>query len=96
MFNYNSRYYPLETVQYTLNDGRSIAYKKRRFLPQGITLPLLQEVTVSDGDRLDLITYKGLGDPEQYWQICDSNDAMNPTDLTKEIGKVLRISEPQV
>jgi hypothetical protein len=95
MFDYKSRYYNLETVEYTAADGRKIAYKRRRFLPQGNDLPLLQEVTVADGDRLDLITYDTLGEPEQFWQVCDANNAMNPDDLTAEIGRVLRIAMPQ-
>lgn len=95
MFNYTSRYYSIQTAQYDTPDGRRIAYKWRRFLPQGKTLPLLQEVTVLEGDRLDLITYKGLGEPEQFWQVCDANDAMNPAELTAEIGRVLRIPIPQ-
>lgn len=95
MFDHTSRYFPLETAQYETADGRKIAYKRRRFLPQGKGLPLLQEVIVKEGDRLDLIAYGGLGDPEQFWQVCDANDAMNPEDLTAEIGRVLRIPTPQ-
>lgn len=95
MFDHTSRYYPLETAEYITADGRKIAYKRRRFLPQGQTLPLLQEVTVMDGDRLDLITYNTLGDPEQFWQICDANNAMNPDDLTAETGQIVRIAMPQ-
>jgi len=82
MFEYTSRYYNLETVQYTHDDGRKVAYKRRRFLPQGKELPLLQEVMVLEGDRADLITYKTLGDAEQFWQVCDANDILNPTELT--------------
>jgi hypothetical protein len=96
VFNYTSRYYPIDTAEYKTADGRTIAYKRRRFVPQGKTLPLLQEALVIDGDRLDLITYAGLGDPEQFWQVCDANDALNPADLTAETGRVLRIPRPQV
>ena len=95
MFDHTSRYYELETTKHTTADGREIAYKRRRFVPPGKTLPLMQEVVVVEGDRLDLITYKGLGEPEQFWQVCDANDAMNPAELTAEIGQVLRIPIPQ-
>ena len=95
MFEHTSRYAPIETAQYEIPDGRKISYKRRRFLPSGKDMPLLQEVMVLEGDRLDLITYKGLGDPEQFWQVCDANDAMNPEDLTTEVGRVLRIPLPQ-
>lgn len=96
MFEHTSRYYNLETAQYTTPDGRKIAYKRRRFLPQGQTMPLLQEVMVVEGDRLDLITYNTLGDAEQFWQVCDANNALNPTELTAEIGETIRIPMPQV
>jgi hypothetical protein len=95
MFAPNSRYYSIETVSITLADGRTVAYKKRRFLPRGANMPLLVEVTVNEGDRLDLITARTLGDPEQFWRVCDANDAMNPVDLTSEVGKNLRVPVPQ-
>ena len=96
MFDYTSRYFNLETKTYIMPDGRPVSYKRRRFLPQGKTLTVLKEVAVVGGDRLDRITNDGLGDPEQFWQVCDANDALNPIELTREIGKILRISLPQV
>jgi len=95
MFDPTSRYYAIETVQLTAPEGRVIAYKRRRFLPQGETLPLLVEVVVTEGDRLDVITARTLGDPEQFWRVADANDAMNPTELTDEIGRALRVPIPQ-
>ena len=96
MFAHTSRYYHLETINLTLANGRVVAYKRRRFLPQGEDMPLLAEVTVTQGDRLDMITARLLGDPEQFWRICDANNAMNPAELTAEIGRTLRVSVPQV
>jgi hypothetical protein len=96
MFDHTSRYYPLETVKFTPPLGRPIAYVKRRFLPQGQDLPLLGEVVVNDGDRLDRITARTLGNPEYFWRIGDANNAMNPVDLTATLGQVLRIPLPQV
>ncbi|MBD2080950.1 hypothetical protein [Leptolyngbya sp. FACHB-17] len=96
MFEHTSRYYNLETREYITPDGRKVAYKLRRFLPQGQTLPLLQEVTIIEGDRLDLITFGTLGDPLHFWQVCDANNTMNPEDLTAEIGQLIRIPTPQV
>lgn len=95
MFEPTSRYYNLETATLTQPDGRVIAYKRRRFVPQADTLPLLVELTVIQGDRLDLITARTLGDPEQYWRVCDANNALNPPDLTEEPGRVLRVPIPQ-
>jgi hypothetical protein len=95
MFNYQSRYYNLETVKLTLPDGREAVYKRRRFLPRGSAMPLLVEVSVTEGDRLDLITARTLGDPEHFWRVADANTAMNPFDLTTEVGRVLRVAVPQ-
>ncbi len=95
MFEFTSRYYNLEKEQFVTSTGRTITYVKRRFLPQGKEMPVLGEVTITEGDRLDLITYRTLGDPEQFWQICDANNAMNPVELTEELGSSLVIPLPQ-
>jgi hypothetical protein len=95
MFDETSRYASLETAHLTTPDGRVIAYVRRRFLPQGDAMPLLVAVTVTQGDRLDLIAARALGDPEQYWRVCDANDAMNPAELTQELGRTLRVPVPQ-
>ncbi len=103
MFEPTSRYYTLETATMTTAGGRVITYVRRRFLPRGDTMPLLVEVTVTEGDRLDLITARTLGDPEQFWRICDANNAMNPVDLTaipadptSALARTLRVPVPQV
>ena len=95
MFKSNSRYANLETATYTTSEGREIAYVRRRFLPRGEELTLLVEVEVGEGDRLDLITFRSLGEPEQFWQVCDANNALHPFDLTSEAGRVLRVAIPQ-
>jgi len=94
MFDPSSRYYAIDTAMTTANDGRTIAYVRRRFLPQGETLPLLGEVTAAQGDRLDLIAARTLGSAEAFWRVCDANNAMNPFDLTDEPGRVLRVPVP--
>lgn len=96
MFEHTSRYYALETATYDRSEGEAIAYKRRRFLPPIDKMQTLAEVTVTQGDRLDLITARTLGDPEQFWWIADANSAMNPPDLTHEVGRKLRIPMPQL
>jgi hypothetical protein len=95
MFDPTSRYARLETAELTDRDGRDIAYVRRRFLPQGRRMPLLAEVAVRPGDRLDIITARALGDPEHFWRVCDANDAMDPQELTKETGRALRVPVPE-
>jgi hypothetical protein len=36
---------------------------------------------VADGERLDLIAARFLGDPEQFWRLCDANRTLRPEDL---------------
>jgi len=45
--------------------------------------------TVTDGERLDIIAHRYLGDAKLWWIICDYNDLFFPLDL--EPGTVLRI-----
>jgi hypothetical protein len=94
MFESNSRYYNLESATLTTPEGEEITYKRRRFLPRGEDLPLLMEVTVTQGDRLDNITARTLGDAEAFWRVADANNAMNPDDLTAEPGKSIRVPIP--
>jgi hypothetical protein len=86
----------LEQATYTRSDGEEVRYVKRRFLPQGERMPLLATVTVNDGDRLDLITARTLGDPLQFWRLADANNTLYPADLTDEPGRQLRVPVPQV
>jgi hypothetical protein len=95
MFEQNSRYYKIETATLTDPGGREVAYKRRRFVPLAEDLQTLVNVTVVQADRLDLISSRTLGDPEQFWRICDASDAMNPPDLMAEPGKTVRIPLPQ-
>ena len=79
--NPNSRYANLDTAQFSLPDGRSVVYLRRRFVPPSSASPVAYEHTVRDGDRLDLISATYLNDPEQFWRIADANDAMDPAEL---------------
>jgi hypothetical protein len=95
MFDPTSRYASIETVTATLPDGRVVAYKRRRFLPQGRAQLLLTEAPVGAADRLDLIAARTLGVPEAFWRICDANDAMNPNALESPTGRRLRVPVPE-
>jgi hypothetical protein len=94
MFDFTSRYAKLPTFTYTAPNGQVSSYVGRRFLPDGESLPVLAQVTVGARERLDLLTYRTLGDPLQYWRIADANDAINPFDL-EEDGRTLRVPVPQ-
>jgi hypothetical protein len=94
LFPANSRYQNVETTKLVLPDGTEIVYLKRRFIPPPERFALLQEHVVVQGDRLDNITARYLGDPEQFWRVCDANRAMRPDELTDEIGRRLKITLP--
>lgn len=95
MFDSSSRYYALDNATLASTDAqgkqRLLVYKRRRFIPTDDTATLLVEHTVSDGERLDNITTRYMNDPTQYWRICDTNGAVRPTELTAQVGRVLRI-----
>lgn len=98
MFDHTSRYHGLDVASVELADGRTVSYVRRRFLPQGTTLPLLAEVAVAQGERIDLVAHRTLGDPQAYWCICDANDAMDPqrlaADAAAQPGRLLRVPLP--
>ena len=95
MFNHTSRYYLLETITLTEADDRELRYKRRRFLPDPAQLQIVRNVTVTQKDRLDLISARTLGDAEQFWQVCDANSTMNPIELTQTVGWRVKIPFPQ-
>lgn len=89
-----SRYHGIETVTMEDIDGKKIVYIRRRFLPPPERFALLQEHVVTQGERLDNITARYLGDPEQFWRLCDANAAMRPEEL-EEMNRRLRITLPE-
>jgi hypothetical protein len=90
-----SRYFGIETSKFESADRREIIYVNRRFVPAPERFALLQEHVVVQGERLDNITARYLGDPEQFWRVCDANRAMRPEELTETIGRRLRITLPE-
>lgn len=92
MFDTTSRYHDLETATLTLPDGRQVRYVRRRFLPPLASGPVYVEHSVAEGERLDHITARYLGDPERFWQLADINNAMRPEALVEEIGRKLHVS----
>ena len=95
MFPVTSRYYGIEIAQFTTSDGQVVAYLRRRFLPAAANAVVMTEHEVMQDERLDNITARYLGDPEQFWRLCDANNAMHPNDVTAEIGRRIKIPLPQ-
>lgn len=91
----NSRYYGIDTATLNRTDGRTTIYLRRRFVPPPESFTMIQEHTVVQGDRLDNISAKYIGDPEFFWRICDANGAIRPDELIETIGRILRITLPE-
>jgi hypothetical protein len=92
-----SRYYATGTLQYTDANGNNITYLAPRFVPQpgAANYAIIAQHTVKQGDRLDLLAAKYLGDPLLFWLLCDANGAVSPDDLLATPGSVLNITMPQ-
>ena len=95
LFAPNSRYAGSDTMTLQSPQGISVIYLARRFLPPADSLQLLQEHTVTEGERLDNIAAQYMGDPTLFWRLCDANDAMRPDELTETIGRTLRVTLPE-
>lgn len=91
MFFRGSRYEVIPSAELVTDEGRTIRYKRVRFIPEtpGV-LPYRTKVE----ERLDHIAFQAYGDPEQFWRICDANLAVRPDDLTAEPGTRLLLPVP--
>jgi nucleoid-associated protein YgaU len=88
MFFKGSRYRSVETARTEDDDGRAVQYKRIRFIPDRE----IQSVhTVREGERLDQISFEQYQVPEEFWRICDANDALWPPELVRDPGRELSI-----
>lgn len=93
MFSITSRYYGIATATLETPGGQ-INYVRRRIVPPPENFALLLEHVVSEGERLDNITAQYLGDPEQFWRVCDANGAIRPEELVETVGRRIKITLP--
>ena len=91
----DSRYHGLGIEQWTRPDGEIVSYVRRRFIPPAENFATLSEHLIAEHDRLDNLAAEYLGDPQQYWRICDGNGAIRPDELIETIGRRLRITLPE-
>lgn len=90
-----SRYARTDTGTWTAPDGRTIVYLRRRFVPDPGDLGTAAEHVVAQGDRVDTIAAQHIGDPEQFWRVCDGNGVLHPAELTEVVGSRVRIPLPE-
>ncbi len=95
-----SRYNGIEEAELTLPDGeggtRPVRYLRRRFLPQPDQLVTAVEHRVVQGDRLDNLSTRYLGDPLAWWRVADANLELQPEALTDTAGRRIRVALPQI
>jgi hypothetical protein len=83
----SSRYSDVGTALLPSGDGTpETPYLRRRFAPKPELLSTMQEHTVVEGDRLDMLAGRYLGDAELYWRLCDANGAIWPDELIDPAG----------
>ena len=95
MFDYTSRYYTIETATLKLPDGRTVAYKRRRFLPQVKRCRCWPRSrsrrasgsTSSRTARSAIRSSTGVS--------ATRTTLMRPTELTAEPGRAVRVPLPQ-
>jgi len=93
-FPVTSRYYNVPVKIFTDASGEDRACLARRFSPDPDKLASVRAHMVVEHERLDLIAARELGDPEQFWRLCDANRALRPDDL-EEVGRALRVTLPE-
>lgn len=100
MFAPTSRYAAVEDaeLEVALPDGttRTVAYKRRRFLPPidaGTTVAVHR---VAAGDRPDLLAHAYLGEATAFWRLCDANPVIRPSELVDEAGATFRVALPEM
>jgi len=89
----SSRYYGFAIETFTKPDGAQVTYLQRRIIPQPDIYTALLDYVVVDGDRLDNLAAKYLGDPLLFWMICDANGVTDPDELTSQdqVGRTIKI-----
>jgi nucleoid-associated protein YgaU len=91
----NSRYRGLEVAQLERAGQDRIAYFQRRVVPPPEHFVVVQEHVVAQGDRMDNLAARYLGDPELYWRLADANGVLRPDELIEEAGRRIAITLPE-
>ena len=93
-FDPNSRYYGVDTAQYTPEFGPPIRYLLVPPRPQGSSFTSQKMVRVTATDRPDTLAATYLGDPTMGWRLADANNELSELDLIQP-GTDIRIPLPK-
>lgn len=88
-FPFGSRYHGVEIAAHG-----DLRHLRRRFIAPPAAFAAIAEHVVEEGDRLDLLAARYLGDPDLGARICDANGALDPDELLV-VGRRLRITLPE-
>ena len=80
MFDEKSRYAKTELYQAPDHRGRRVPVVATPDAPREVSIGLH---LLRQGQRLDHLAYRYLGDPAGYWRICELNNVMLPEALTE-------------
>jgi len=89
----NSRYHGAGLRVAKGCNGEPVPHLARRFIPAAERFQTTGEVRVRQGERLDQLAHRLLGDPEAFWRLCDANGAIWPEELEAE-GTRIRVTLP--
>jgi hypothetical protein len=81
-----SRYEKVGEVETTDARGRTIRYKRTRFIAPP---PVADTHLVKDYERLDVLAFFAFGDVEPWWLIADVNAVVHPEEVLGEAGRVI-------
>lgn len=90
----DSRWHGVAQLSITGPDGDEIRYLRRRFPPDPDLFSTVREHRIIQGERLDHVAARELGNPEAFWMLCDANGALFAEEL-EEVGRTVRITLPQ-
>jgi isochorismate synthase EntC len=95
MFDQRSRYRDVENAKHVTESGRVVVYRRRRILPIVDEMQMRGSVQLIPNERIDHLAARTVGDPLQFWQLCDANGAMHPTQLFEAAQGQIVIPQPQ-
>ena len=90
-----SRYYAVGTARHAPRGGTEVVHLRRRFIAPPDRFHVLHEHTVVEGERHDTLAAQLLGDPEQFWRLCDANAVLRPEELAETPGRRVRVTLPE-
>jgi len=89
---------PLTTIELPIEGStatQTVAYFRRRFVPQPSNFATLRMSAVNNGERIDQVADRELGDPLAFWKLCDANRIVRPLDLPLADPMRIRVPLPE-